>query len=99
MSTIKDVAKLAQVSIGTVSNVINGKTINEDLIQRVEQAMEQLSYRPDANARNLKITKSNMIGIILPNVVQQEYAVFLEKAESLLKSNGYEIFLKLGKNN
>ena len=40
MATIKDVAKLAGVSLGTVSNVLNGKTNNELLIRRVEQAME-----------------------------------------------------------
>lgn len=57
MATIKDVAKLANVSLGSVSNVINGKTKNEDLIERVEAAMRQLSYRPDATARSLKNTK------------------------------------------
>ena len=47
MATIKEVAKLAGVSIGTVSNVLNGKTSNAELIDRVESAMSQLSYRPD----------------------------------------------------
>ena len=51
MATIKEVAKLAGVSIGTVSNVLNGKTSNAELIDRVESAMSQLSYRPDANGR------------------------------------------------
>ena len=64
MSTVKDVAKLAGVSLGTVSNVLNGKTQNEELIERVEYAMKQLSYSPDATARSLKNTKSNTIGII-----------------------------------
>ena len=60
MATIKEVAKLAGVSIGTVSNVLNGKTSNAELIDRVESAMSQLSYRPDANARSLKNTKSKL---------------------------------------
>lgn len=43
MPTMKDVAKLAGVSHGTVSNVINGvKTVNRDTVARVEQAMKQL---------------------------------------------------------
>ena len=47
MPTMKDVAKLAGVSHGTVSNVINGvKTVNHDTVIRVEQAMKQLGYRP-----------------------------------------------------
>ena len=45
MATIKDVAKEANVSIGTVSNVINGKTNNEELIRRVENAIEKLDFR------------------------------------------------------
>ncbi|NLW11850.1 MAG: LacI family transcriptional regulator, partial [Clostridiaceae bacterium] len=53
MSTVKDIAKLAGVSLGTVSNVINGKTNNQELIDKVEQAMQTLSYRPDAKARSL----------------------------------------------
>ena len=44
IATIKDVAKEANVSIGTVSNVINGKTNNEDLIRRVENAIEKLDF-------------------------------------------------------
>lgn len=99
MSTIKDVAKYAHVSIGTVSNVINGKTQNEEMIQRVEQAMEELSYRPDANARSLKITKSNLIGVIIPDLLQPEYASFLQKLEHILNGYGYDVYLKLGKNN
>ena len=66
MATIKEVAKLAGVSIGTVSNVLNGKTSNAELIDRVESAMSQLSYRPDANARSLKNTKSKLIGVLIP---------------------------------
>lgn len=99
MSTIKDVAKLAEVSIGTVSNVINGKTKNEAIIRRVEQAMKELSYRPDVNARSLKITKSNLIGVIIPDVSQPEHAKFLAKAESIFREHGYDIYLKLSRNN
>lgn len=54
MATIKKVEKLAGVSIGTVSNVLNGKNLNAELIDKVENAMQQLSYQPDANARSLK---------------------------------------------
>ena len=67
MATIKDVAKLAGVSLGTVSNVLNGKTNNELLIRRVEQAMEQLSYLPNSTARSLKSTRTGLIGVIVPD--------------------------------
>ena len=77
MATIKEVAKLAGVSVGTVSNVLNGKTSNDELIERVENAINQLSYRPDANARSLKNTKSKLIGVIMPEVCQSDHAHFL----------------------
>lgn len=47
MATIKDVAKEANVSIGTVSNVINGKTNNEELIRRVENAIEKIRFQTE----------------------------------------------------
>ena len=99
MATIKEVAKLAEVSIGTVSNVLNGKTHNEELIQRVEQAMKQLSYRPDANARSLKNMKSAVIGIIMPDISQSEYSTFLQEVEHTLGERGYQILVKFSRNN
>ena len=93
MATIKDVALLAGVSIGTVSNVLNGKTKNLDLISRVEEAMTELGYRPDANARSLKRDKSTLIGIILPNSINPEFASFISHVESMLYERGYGILL------
>jgi multiple sugar transport system substrate-binding protein len=99
MATIKEVAKLAGVSIGTVSNVLNGKTLNTELIDRVEDAMQQLSYRPDANARSLKNTKSKLIGVILPNIIHPDFTRFLTELEILLREKGYGILLKISQNN
>ncbi len=99
MTTIKDVAKLAKVSSGTVSNVLNGKTRNEELIQRVELAMKQLSYSPDATARSLKNTKSNMVGVILPDMTQKFHADFLMELEHLFREKGYTISVKFSRNN
>ena len=99
MATIKEVASLAQVSIGTVSNVLNGKTNNAELIERVEDAMERLGYRPDANARSLKNTKTNSIGVILPNIINPDLAAFLSAIEMELREKGYSLLLKLTQNN
>lgn len=99
MATIKEVAKLANVSLGTVSNVMNGKTQNEELIRRVEDAIKQLSYRPDATARSLKNTKTNMIGLILPDIIQKSYADFLMELEGLLRERGYSLSVRFSRNN
>ena len=99
MATIKEVAKLAGVSVGTVSNVLNGKTSNDELIERVENAINQLSYRPDANARSLKNTKSKLIGVIMPEVCQSDHAHFLSSLENFLREKGYGLILKISNNN
>lgn len=99
MATIKEVAKLANVSLGTASNVLNGKTSNEELISRVEAAMEQLSYHPDANARNLKNMQSALIGVILPDVLQDSYGGLLHDLEGRLREKGYSLLVKISSNN
>ena len=83
MATLKEVAGLAGVSLGTVSNVLNGKTQNEELISRVEKAMKQLAYRPDATARSLKSTRTNTVGVILPDIMHKFNGDFMMELERL----------------
>lgn len=99
MATIKEVAAYAGVSIGTVSNVLNGKTNNVELIERVERAMKELEYRPDANARSLKNTKSNVIAIVLPNIMHPDLQTLLYTVEMELREKGYSLLLKISENN
>ena len=71
---MKDVAKLAGVSHGTVSNVVNGvKNVSVDKIKKVEAAMAQLGYKPNLAARNLKMEFTNQIDLVLPEIVSAEY--------------------------
>ena len=99
MATIKDVAKLAGVSLGTVSNVLNGKTNNEELIEKVEKAVRKLSYRPDAMARSLKNTNSSLIGLVLPNAVEPQYHEFMMTLEKHLRSRGYDLLIHFSHGN
>jgi LacI family transcriptional regulator len=63
MATIKDVAKLANVSVSTVSLMLNGKkNISEEKYNRIIEAIEQLKYRPNYIAPNLKKQKAHIIG-------------------------------------
>jgi LacI family transcriptional regulator len=65
MTTIRDVAKRARVSVGTVSNVLNGSaTVREENRQRVLDAIRELNYHPSAVARSLNTQRTNMIGMI-----------------------------------
>ena len=62
-SSIEDVAKRANVSISTVSRVINRRElVNEETCKRVEAAIRELKYRPNAFARGLMLRKSGIVG-------------------------------------
>ncbi|WP_069999788.1 extracellular solute-binding protein [Cellulosilyticum sp. I15G10I2] len=99
MATIKDVATVAGVSVGSVSNVINGKTNNQELIDKVEEAIKNLGFRPDANARSLKNTQTNIIGIIVSNVEEPRIQVMIAAIEKKLRASGYSILIKTTDNN
>ena len=65
--TIYDVAKEAQVSLATVSRVINGSNVvKEPTRQRVEAAIEKLGYKPNAIAQGLALQKTTTIGLVVP---------------------------------
>lgn len=67
--SINDVARTANVSIATVSNVINGKGRVSVLTEkRVRKVIEQLGYSPNLLARNLKTNQSGLIGLVVPTV-------------------------------
>ncbi len=69
MASRKDVALAAGVSVRTVSNVVNGyKHVAPETRQRVLEAIEQLSYRPSELARSLKIGRSGLVGLMLPQL-------------------------------
>jgi DNA-binding LacI/PurR family transcriptional regulator len=67
--SLKDVAALAGVSVRTVSNVVNRfPHVAPDTRARVEQALEQLNYRPNLAARNLRRGRSGLIGLVVPEI-------------------------------
>src|SRR4029450_6970917 len=67
-ASIEDVAKLANVSISTVSRVINRRwLVNQETCKRGEAAIRELRYRPNAFARGLMLQKSGIVGLVLPD--------------------------------
>jgi LacI family transcriptional regulator len=92
MYTIRDVARLAGVSISTVSGVINGKrTVKEALRQRVTHAMEALDYHPDSVARSLKVRRTKTVGIVIPDVTNPFYPEMMRSMESVARRSGYSV--------
>src|ERR1035437_1556820 len=68
-ATMHDVARLAEVSVGTVSAVVNDRTgVRPRLRDRVAQAMTALDYHPNQIARSLKLQVTHTTGILIPDV-------------------------------
>lgn len=81
---LKDVAALAGVSPKTVSNVVNGYVhVSEDTRARVRQALEQLNYRPNVSARNLRYGRTGLIALVVPEL---DLPYFAELARSVIKA-------------
>ncbi len=92
--TMKDIAKLAGVTQPTVSHVINGTaSISKEVTDRVNRVIAELNYRPNALAKGLKTNKTNIIGLIVPDVGNSFYALVARAVESTLVKLGYAVFL------
>ena len=93
-ASIKDVAKEANVSIATVSRVLNDiDVVNQETKQRVLDAIEKLDYRPNILARSLKTQRSSTIGIIIPDISNSRYPEIVRGAEDLASIYNYNIML------
>ena len=69
MSTLRDVAAHAGVSVGTVSRVINREpNVAPALRERVEAAVQELDYRPNMLGRNLRTRRTGTIGVVVPDI-------------------------------
>jgi LacI family transcriptional regulator len=84
MATMNDVARVAEVSIATVSHVINGtRFVSPERADRVHAAMRELDYTPDATARSLRMGRTNTLGVVIPdntNPFFAELARWIEEA-------------------
>ncbi|MCC7447094.1 MAG: LacI family DNA-binding transcriptional regulator [Anaerolineae bacterium] len=88
--TSQDVANLAGVSRATVSAVVNkSRYVSDDLIQRVEDAIRTLGYKPNILARGLKTQRTNTIGLIIPNVLSPVWALITRSVELRARALGY----------
>ncbi|SET29785.1 transcriptional regulator, LacI family [Natronincola peptidivorans] len=91
---IKDVARKAGVSISTVSRVVNdSKAVRPRTKEKVEKAIEELGYKPNAIARSLKIKNTKTIGIMIPDISNQFYPEVVRGVEDVANMYKYNIFL------
>jgi LacI family transcriptional regulator len=90
MSTIKEVARRAKVSVGTVSNVLSGaSTVSAELKTRVERAIGDLKYHPNHFARSLKSQRSNTLAIVISDITNPFFPLVVRGAEDAASRHGY----------
>jgi LacI family transcriptional regulator len=94
MVTIRDVASKAEVSIATVSRVVNSnRPVHPDIRDRVLKAVEELDYRPNFLARGLRQSNTCMIGLIIPDNSNPFYAEMARAIENAGFAAGYSVIL------
>ena len=94
MAKIKDVAREAGVSVGTVSMVLNHDDYGSAAIRaKVEAAVQKLHYVPSEMARNLSLQRTMTIGVIVPTVAHPFFAELVEALEEALYHLGYKTML------
>ena len=94
MATIREVAREAGVSVGTVSMVLNNAEYgSQGIRQKVEAAVEKLHYVPSAIGRNLSLQCTQTVGIIVPTVAHPLFSELVEALEESLHNLGYKAML------
>ena len=94
MATIQDVAKKAQVGVGTVSRVLSGNGyVKEETRIRVKEAIKALNYTPNQMARNLIYKKTGLVAVIVPYISHPFFSEFIDAAAEELSKYDYSIMV------
>ena len=93
MATIKDVAKMAGVSLATVSKYINGGNVRPENARAVAEAIAALDFRANPFARSLKMQHGRAVGILLPDISAPFFGVVVMALDSVLREQGYHTII------
>jgi LacI family transcriptional regulator len=93
-TTIRDVAKAAELSVTSVSRYLNGGIVlPRTSASRIERAVQELNYQPNRLARNLSLGKSKMVGLIIPDISNPFFATLACAVEEIAFNAGYGVLL------
>ncbi|AXY25726.1 LacI family transcriptional regulator [Suicoccus acidiformans] len=93
MTTLKDIAQLAQVSKSTVSRYLNNGQVSEKTAKKIEQVIAETGYEPNALARSLKATSSQLIGVIIPRFNSSSTSEVLAGIDEVAMKEGYNLLI------
>lgn len=89
--TIAGVARSAGVSVASVSRVLNGLPATEEMIERVQRAVDALGYVPDARARSLKVGRTFQLTLAVADVGNPVYVTMMRAVEEVVSAAGYRL--------
>ncbi len=93
-ANLKDVAERAGVSISTVSRALNGKSyVNEETRRRVQEAVQETNYRPNALAKSLKMGRTNTICLMVPAIENLMFPPIVRGVEDTARKSGFTVVL------
>src|SRR5690349_5994931 len=93
-ATIRDVARRAKLSVATVSRALNGfENVSEQARERVREAARALGYVPHAGARSLSLSRTNAIGVVLPDLHGEFFSEIVRGMDREASRNGYLLLL------
>lgn len=93
MVRIRDVAAHAGVSTATVSRVLNGKQVREDLAEAVRAAVAELGYVPDRTARSLRTGSTEVIALVVPDIANPFFTSLARVVEDVAQEAGYSVVI------
>ncbi|MHC8521227.1 LacI family DNA-binding transcriptional regulator [Rossellomorea sp. H39__3] len=94
MPTIKEVAKMAEVSSATVSRFLNNSGyVGEEARKRILKVIEETGYVPSENAKSLRTKQTKVIGVILPKISTETSSRLVRGLDEVLAKEGYQILL------
>ena len=94
MATLKDVAKLANVDISTVSRALNNKGyVHEETKKRIIEAVEELSYHPNILAKGLRQGKKHTIAFVVPRIAITIYSDMIAPFSEAARKKNYECLI------
>ena len=94
MANMQEIARIAGVSLGTVSHVLNNTAkVSEPKRARVLEAVQAAGYQPSQLARGLRRDTTNMIGMVIPDITNPFFPAVVRGAEDVAFSNGYRLIL------
>lgn len=92
--TIREVAKKAGVSVSTVSRVLNdSKPVSDEIKLKVIKVIDETGFKPNSLARSFVTGKTNLIGIIIPDLANTNFSRLVKGAEAIANELGYNILL------